>query len=101
MFLFLAGFSFPYSQLFPIPFMSLKPLVMWARDQYPEPYKLRYTQRTPAEARGLVLIDGQWLPFVYHRENLTITLGEGKDARVIRINEWGWEQGNSPFFLTS
>ncbi len=79
--------------------MSLKPLVMWARDQYPEPYKLRYTQRTPTEARGLVLIDGRWMPFVYDRENLVITLGEGDDVRVIRINEWGWEQGNAPFFL--
>jgi len=81
--------------------MSLKPLVMWARDQYPEPYKLRYTQRTETEARGLVLIDGQWVPFVYDRERLLITLGEGEDARVIQINEWGWEQGSGPFFLSS
>jgi len=81
--------------------MSLKPLVMWARDQYPEPYKLRYTQRTDQEARGLVLIDGQWIPFIYDREKLVITLGEGENARAIQINEWGWEQGNSPFFLTA
>lgn len=81
--------------------MSLKPLVMWARDQYPEPYKLRYTQRTVTEARGLVLIDGQWIPFVYNRKNLVITLGEGEDASVIQINKWGWEQGNNPFFLSS
>ena len=81
--------------------MSLKPLVMWARDQYPEPYKLRYTQRTETEARGLVLIDGQWIPFVYDRQNLVITLGEGEDARVIQINEWGWEKGSGPFFLSS
>lgn len=81
--------------------MSLKPLVMWARDQYPEPYKLRYAHRTATEARGLVFIAGDWIPFVYDREKLVITLGEGEDARVIRINEWGWEQGNSPFFLTS
>jgi hypothetical protein len=81
--------------------MSLKPLVMWARDQYPEPYKLRYTQRTPTEARGRILIDGDWVPFVYDRDNLVITLGEGEDARVIRINEWGWELGNASFFLSS
>ena len=80
--------------------MSLKPLVMWARDQYPEPYKLRYTQRTETEARGLALIDGQWTPFVYDRENLVITLGEGEDARVIHINEWGWEKGSGSFFLS-
>jgi len=80
--------------------MSLKPLVMWARDQYPEPYKLRYTQRTAIEARGLVLINGQWIAFIYDRKNLVITLGEGEDARVIQINKWGWEQGNSPFFLS-
>ena len=81
--------------------MSLKPLVMWARDQYPEPYKLRYTQRTATEARGLVFIDGQWIPFVYDREKRIITLGEGENARAIQLNEWGWEQGNSPFFLSS
>jgi len=81
--------------------MSLKPLIMWARDQYPEPYRIRYTQRTPTEARGLVLIAGEWLPFVYDREQRIIILGEGDEAREIRINEWGWEQGNSPFFLTT
>jgi len=80
--------------------MSLKPLVMWARDQYPEPYKLRYTQRTDSEARGFVLIDEQWVPFVYDREHRVIILGEGEDARSIRINQWGWEEGNSPFFLS-
>ncbi len=79
--------------------MSLKPLVMWARDQYPEPYKLRYTQRTPTHARGFVWIQGQWVPFVYDREHRIITLGEGEDAREIRINAWGWEEGGGPFFL--
>ncbi len=78
---------------------SLKPLVMWARDQYPEPYKLRYTQRTPTHARGQVLIQGQWIPFVYDRQQRIIYLGEGEDVRTIQINEWGWEQGNAPFFL--
>ncbi|HID33460.1 MAG TPA: hypothetical protein EYP25_02635 [Anaerolineae bacterium] len=79
--------------------MSLKPLVMWARDQYPEPYKLRYTQRTPTEARGFVLIDGQWTRFIYDREARVITLGEGDSAQVIRINQWGWEQDKGPIFL--
>jgi len=78
---------------------TLKPLIMWARDQYPEPYKLRYTQRTPTEARGLLYIDGQWQPFVYHRTQRIITLGSGDNTREIRINEWGWEQGNTPFLL--
>jgi len=81
--------------------MSLKPLVMWARDQYPEPYKLRYTHRTPTEARGRIFVDGDWVPFSYDRENRVITLGEGEDARVIRINEWGWELGDASFFLSS
>ncbi len=74
---------------------------MWARDQYPEPYRIRYTQRTQTEARGLVLIDDQWIPFHYDREQRIITLGEGDDARTIRINEWGWEQHGGPFFLTT
>ena len=80
--------------------MSLKPLVMWARDQYPEPYKLRYSQRTKTEARGLVLIQGQWIPFLYDREKRVLTLGEGPETRIIHLNQWGWEQDNGPFFLS-
>jgi len=72
---------------------------MWARDQYPEPYKLRYTQRTPETASGLLLIRGQWTPFVYERATRVIHLGQGDAARDIQINEWGWEQGHSQYIL--
>ena len=74
---------------------------MWARDQYPQPYKLRYTAKNQDEARGLVKIQDQWVPFVYDRKKRIITLGEGEDARTIRINQWGWEEDGGPFFLSS
>ncbi len=80
--------------------MSLKPLVMWARDQFPQPYKLRYTTKNQIEVRGLVKIQDQWVPFVYDRQHRVITLGEGENARTIRINQWGWEEDGGPFFLS-
>ncbi len=80
--------------------MSLKPLVMWARDQYPQPYKLRYTYRTDEAAGGKVLIGDEWTPFTYQRRTRVLTLGEGETARVIHLNKWGWEQNAGPFFLT-
>lgn len=70
----------------------MKPLILWARDQYPEPYTLRMGQRTPETVRGEVKIDGVWYPFVYDRQRKTITITEQDAPRIVRINEWGWEQ---------
>ena len=71
---------------------AMKPLILWARDHFPSPYTLRMGPRTPETVSGQVKILDAWHPFVYDRQALTITIDEGEDARVIQINEWGWEQ---------
>ncbi len=70
----------------------MKPLILWARDHFPAPYTLRMGTRTPEIITGRVKIVETWRPFIYDRQKLTITIGEGEDARVVQINEWGWEQ---------
>jgi hypothetical protein len=70
----------------------MKPLVLWARNQYPEPYTLRLRERTPTTITGLVKIDEAWFPFRYERASRTLLVGEGEEAKEIRLNQWGWEQ---------
>ena len=70
----------------------MKPLILWARDHFPAPYTLRMGARTPETITGRVKIMETWHPFTYDRQALTITINEGEDARVVQINEWGWEQ---------
>ena len=74
------------------PKSPMKPLILWARDRFPGPYTLRMGKRTPETVSGQVKIGDAWHPFTYDRQNLTITISGGEDARVIQINEWGWEQ---------
>ncbi|NOZ71899.1 MAG: hypothetical protein GXP38_08290 [Chloroflexi bacterium] len=69
----------------------MKPLVLWARDHYPEPYTLRLRERTPTTITGLVKIDEKWIPFRYDRQALTIFLDEGEQSNEIRLNPWGRE----------
>lgn len=70
----------------------MKPLILWARDQRPEPYTLRIFERRPERVRGELDIAGEWLPFVYDRQELVITIGEGEGTRTVHIDEWGWER---------
>jgi hypothetical protein len=70
----------------------MKPLILWARDKHPDPYLLRIGERNDAVVAGSVKIDDAWHPFSYDRQTLTITVGEGETARIVRVNEWGWEQ---------
>ncbi len=70
----------------------MKPLILWARDHFPEPYTLRLGKRTPETVTGKVKIMDDWYPFVYDRLALSIAIFEGGNTRLVRINEWGWEQ---------
>jgi hypothetical protein len=71
--------------------MPMKPLILWARNRYPQPYGLRLLQREGERLVGMVRIDQEWLPFVYDGQRREITLGEGPASRRIRLNEWGQE----------
>lgn len=70
----------------------MKPLILWARDKHPHPYVLRISERAENEVKGAVKIDGAWLPFRFDQSRMQIRIGADEDARVVTINEWGWEQ---------
>lgn len=70
----------------------MKPLVLWARDKHPAPYVLRISERLEDELKGAVKIDGIWLPFSFDQRKLEIKIGTEPEARLVTINEWGWEQ---------
>lgn len=70
----------------------MKPLILWARDKHPTPYVLRISARSDGQVAGAVKIDGRWQPFVFDAQTLEITIGQGDEAHVVTINEWGWER---------
>ena len=70
----------------------MKPLILWARDNYPEPYTLRIANRTSDSVYGHVRIGEAWLPFHYDRKARIIRIQEVDHTREITINQWGWEQ---------
>lgn len=70
----------------------MKPLILWARNQYPQPYVLRIGERSGTIVAGTVKVAGAWRPFRFDSQTLEIRIGEGEDGRVVRIDEWGWEQ---------
>ncbi len=70
----------------------MKPLILWARDKHPAPYVLRIRSRSDDCVDGMVKIDDLWQAFSFDERALQIRIGEGETARIITINEWGWEQ---------
>ncbi len=70
----------------------MKPLILWARNQYPQPYVLRIGERDATTVAGMVKIADVWRPFRFDSQALEIRIGEGEEARRVRIDEWGWEQ---------
>lgn len=70
----------------------MKPLILWARDKHPTPYVLRIRERSDGRVEGMVKIEGVWMPFSFDERSLEIRIGEGDEARLVTINEWGWEQ---------
>lgn len=70
----------------------MKPLILWARDKHPAPYLLRIRERSDGCVEGVVKIDGLWQPFRFDEDRRQIRIGEGEEARLVTINEWGWEQ---------
>lgn len=69
----------------------MKPLILWARNRSPR-YTLRLLHREGGQVSGLVRIGEAWLPFHYDDTRRELTLGEGAERRLIRLNEWGWEE---------
>jgi hypothetical protein len=69
----------------------MKPLILWARNRSPR-YTLRLLHREGEQISGLVRIGETWVPFRYDGTHRELTLGEAEEQRIIRLNEWGWEE---------
>ncbi|MCX7853617.1 MAG: hypothetical protein RMN24_09940 [Anaerolineae bacterium] len=69
----------------------MKPLILWARNRTPR-YTLRLLHREGEQVSGLVRIGEAWIPFRYDGARRELALDEGEERRLIRLNEWGWEE---------
>lgn len=64
--------------------MSIKPLAMWAIHNG---WTLRFSERTPTEAQGVVSTPNGLLPFRYERDARRLHLPD----RVVHLDPYGWE----------
>lgn len=68
---------------------GVKPLVRWAMAKG---YLLRFSQRGPGEARGIVTTQDAERTFRYDPDRRVLVLDAPPHIETIRLNEYGWQE---------
>jgi hypothetical protein len=67
----------------------MRPLILWARDHTGT---LRLAEHTAAKVSGQFVQADRITPFQFDLQTRRLTLGVGASARIIQLNEHGWEE---------